>query len=543
MGDFGDLSRFVEESAMLGADVVGLNPTNALFIDNPAHISPYSPSSRSFLNVLYIDPVAVPDFADSGPVRERYATPDFQQALAVLREERLVDYFGVSALKLPMLELLYQAFSANHLDRQTPRALAFQRFREEQGDALEIFAAHEALAEWFRAGRTGHISWCQWPVGYQDPKSPQVAEFIRKRRHRLSFFEYLQWEADRQMSAAATTAAGSGMAVGLYRDLALGADPDGADSWSQQGDLAFEARMGAPPDRFNPMGQNWGLPPFNPITLRRHRYRSFINVLRSNMRHAGALRIDHILGFLRLYWIPQGANAKEGGYIRYPLDELLAITALESERAQCIVVGEDLGTVPEGLRARMAESRVLSCRLLYFERAGDGSFLLPAQYPSMSQIAVGTHDLPTLRGYWRERDIELYAKLGLFAADDGERAARQERAQTRLTLLAALRAMGLWPRDDDPNASDEAAGRLVEAVYSFLAGAPGRLLMVQPEDVLGMEEQVNLPGTVDEHPNWRQKLSTPHETFAVDPRTVTLARLLRTLRPSPMRHDAEKEPG
>jgi len=533
MGDFNDLCQFIDASASLGAEAVGLNPTNALFLDNPRHISPYSPSSRSFLNALYIDPEASPDFAESDRVRERYASAEFQQALAAVREGRLVDYPGVSALKLPMLELLYQAFCDNHLDRQTPRAAAFQRFREVRGEALEIFAAHEALAEFFRAGRTQHCSWRQWPVGFQDPKTPQVAAFVREHARRVGYFAYLQWEADRQMSVAAAKAAERRMTIGLYRDLALGADPDGADAWAQQRELAFKVRIGAPPDGFNPKGQNWGLPPFNPIAVRAHRYRPFIGALSNNMRHAGALRIDHILGFLRLYWIPEGASPREGGYVRYPLDDLLAITALESERARCVVIGEDLGTVPAGLRASMATSRILSCRVLYFERRQDGSFSPPDQYPSLSQVSVSTHDLPTLLGYWRGRDIELHAKLGVFASADAVSAAHQERADLRLALLAVLRSAGLWPAEEDPDASQQAAERFAQAVHSFLALTPARLLMVQLEDVLGLEEQANLPGTIDEHPNWRQKLPAPNEQITKDERAVSLAGRLNALRPPP----------
>jgi 4-alpha-glucanotransferase len=541
MGDFNDLCQFIDASASLGAGAVGLNPTNALFIDNPRHISPYSPSSRSFLNALYIDPEAVPDFAESDRARERFATAEFQQALAAVRQGRLVDYSGVSALKLPMFEVLYQAFCDNHLDRQTPRAAAFQRFRKERGEALEIFAGHEALAEFFRAGRMQHCSWRQWPVGYQDPKSPQVAAFVREHAREVGYFAYLQWEADRQMSVAAAKAAERRMTIGLYRDLALGADPDGADAWAQQQELAFKVRIGAPPDGFNPKGQNWGLPPFNPFAVRARRYRPFIDALRNNMRHAGALRIDHILGFLRLYWIPEGASPGEGGYIRYPLDALLAITALESERARCVVIGEDLGTVPEGLRASMATSRILSCRVLYFERRQDGSFSPPDQYPPLSQVSVSTHDLPTLLGYWRGRDIGLYAKLGLFAAADAVSAARQERAGMRLALLAALRSAGFWPTEEDPDASQQAAERFVEAVHSFLARTPAGLLMVQLEDVLGMEEQANLPGTIDEHANWRQKLPAPHEQITKDERFVSLAGRLNALRSPPTRFGADNK--
>jgi len=533
MGDFGDLCQFIDHAAPLGAATVGLNPTSALFIDDPRHISPYSPSSRSFLNALYISPEAAPDFVESEPARQRFATTAVRQALAAARGERLVDYPAVSAIKLPILELLYQSFCEKHLNWDSPRAAAFQHFRDERGEALESFASHEALAEFLGAGQAPHGRWRNWPACYQNSRSTEVAAFAREHAQRVGYFAYLQWEADRQMSAAAAKAAEHRMTIGLYRDLPLGSTPDGADAWAQQRELAFGVRIGAPPDGFNPKGQNWGLPPFNPAALRSHGYRSFISALRNNMRHAGALRIDHILGFLRLYWIPEGATPGEGGYVRYPLDELLAITALESQRAQCIVSGEDLGTVPAGLRASMERSRILSCQVLYFERRQASEFSPPEQYPSLSQVSIGTHDLPTLLGYWRGRDIELYAKLGLLASDDALLTARKERARLRLALLSALRSAGLWAAEDDPDASAEAADRFAQAVHSFLALTPARLLMVQLEDVLGVEEQANLPGTIDEHPNWRRKLVVPLEGIAENKMLVALAKRLNGLRPEP----------
>ena len=299
LGDFGDLNRLIDMAAGLGAGVIGLNPINALFTGNPAHASPYSPSSRRFLNPLYIDVSAVPDFAECQPARELVGTPAFQQVLAALRDAPLVDYAAAAAQKISILQLVYEAFRSNHLERGGPRAAAFERFQQDRGFALEAFATYEALAEWLRGGQYGHTSWQEWPLGYRDPTSPDVAEFARSQRDRIGFFKYLQWEADRQVSVAAATAADRGMPVGLYRDLALGADAHGADAWMQQRVLARGVTMGAPPDPFSLKGQNWGLPPFNPVAMREDGYRCFIDILRDNMRHAGALRIDHVLGLTR----------------------------------------------------------------------------------------------------------------------------------------------------------------------------------------------------------------------------------------------------
>ena len=348
----------------------------------------------------------------------------------------------------------------------------------------------------------------------------------------MTFHQYLQWEADRQLGLAKVACAQSGMSIGLYRDLSLGVDADGAEAWAEQSAMARGISTGAPPDPFNLKGQSWGLPPFNPHALRDAAYRPFIECLRANMRHAGALRIDHIMGFARLFWLPREASPLEGGYVRYPLDELLAITALESRRAGCVVVGEDLGTVPEGLRERLSAKQILSMRLLYFERNDVGGFRAAQAYPELAHVAIGTHDLPTFSGYWRGHDIAVRAALHLLPAPDGESMLRQERARARAALLALLRGSGLLSTAETPvDDPDIPMPDLVDAAYRFLATSPGRLLMVRLEDVFGVIEQVNLPGTVDEHPNWRRKLPMPWETLATSPWLRGFAEMLSRLRP------------
>jgi 4-alpha-glucanotransferase len=520
IGDFGDLAGFAAAAGRAGAGAVGINPLHALFPGNPAHASPYSPSSRCFLNPLYIDIEDVPDFAESAAAR------------AVTGDAPFVDYVAVAAAKATAFEALYAAFRTAHLERGTARAEAFRRFRRDRGVALERYATFEALAEHLRAGRTGHFSWRQWPEPLRDPRSPATTAFARDHAERVTFHQYLQWEADRQLGEAASAAAQSGMAMGLYRDLALGIDGDGAEAWSEAPLIAAGISTGAPPDPFNLRGQSWGLPPFSPGALRDAAYRPFIDCLRANMRHAGALRIDHVMGFTRLFWIPGSAPPAEGGYVRYPLDELLAITALESQRARCAVIGEDLGTVPEGLRERLSTERVLSMRLLYFERHDHGGFRDAASYPERAHVAIGTHDLPTLPGYWHEEDVGLRAALDLLPSPDSAATLRQERAAMRAAFLRHVRGLGLLPPAEhtaDDRAIDMTA--LVDAAYRFLATTPGRLLMVQIEDVLGVIEQINLPGTVDEHPNWRRKLPTAWEDLVASPRFRDFTAALARLRP------------
>lgn len=530
LGDFGDLSGFAAAVAGCGADVLAINPLHALFPGNPGHASPYSPSSRRFLNPLYINIEAVPDFAECPKLRAAIPDPVCAAALTALRNASLVDYAGVAAAKLPILERLYSAFQVNHLYRGTARAEAFRKFQCESGAALERFATFEALSEHFRGEKSGHVSWRHWPVAYRDPNSPETTAFAGDHRDRVAYHQYLQWEADRQLASAAAACAQKGMSIGLCRDLALGVDADGGDAWAEQDLIAQGIASGAPPDSFNLKGQSWGLPPFNPHALRDAAYRPLIECLRANMRHAGALRIDHIMGFTRLFWIPGDASPSEGGYIRYPLEDLLAITALESHRARCVIVGEDLGTVPEGLRERLNAKRILSTRLLYFERDDDGAFRPAHSYPELAQVAIGTHDLPTLPGYWREHDIAIRAALHLLPAQDGESTLRRDRARARAALLTLLREMGLLSRDpaDDSNIGIQ---ELVDAAYRFLAISPGRFLVAQLDDVLGIKEQANLPGTVDEHPNWRRKLPMPWQELAKSPRLRSFGEMLTRLRP------------
>lgn len=496
IGDFGDLARFAGTSAKLGAGVLGTNPLHALFLGNPTHASPYSPSSRLFLNALYIDVTSVPDYIDC---------PDLRAAahLDALRLTPLVDYVGVAAIKLQAFERLYQSFCANHGTRGDARATAFEAFRHAGGSALERFAIFSALDEHFRNEVSNGRSWRDWPEVYRNPASPAVAAFTQSHRDRVRFYEYLQWEADRQLGVAAAACRNGEMPVGLYRDLAVGINPNGADIWADRRFFAEGISTGAPPDPFNLKGQSWGLPPFNPVELRAAAYRPFIAALRANMRHAGALRIDHVMGLMRLFWVPSSGDAAEGCYVRYPLDELIAVTTLESQRARCIIVGEDLGTVPEGLRDRLGNANILSTRLLYFER--DGNEFRPASsYPKLSQVSIRSQDLPTFSGFWRGCDIALMATLHLISSADGETEMRRERSQVKQGILNLVRREGL---DGNAATIETDPVALAVALYRFLASSSARLVMVYLDDLLGMDTQINVPGTVREYPNWCYKLS------------------------------------
>lgn len=498
IGDFTDLAELIDRAAAAGASAIGLNPLHALFPEEPERASPYSPSSRDFLNVLYIDPEAVADFAECEAARDLRQSRDFQQALVSLRAVTFVDYAGVAAAKRQMFELLYRHFRERHLVPEDKRGRAFRQYQAEAGPALRRFATFHALREHFAATLPNRATWRRWPEPFQRADSVEVANFARGKVLRIELFEYLQWQAELQLRRCMERARDAGMPIGLYIDIAVGVDADSADAWALQDYLVDRWSVGAPPDEWNLKGQNWGIPPPHPRRMRETAYAAFRQTLRANMRFAGAIRLDHILGFMRLFWIPAGANPADGAYVRYPLSDLLAITALESQRNRCLIIGEDLGTVPEGLRDKLRDGGLLSYRLLYFEREEGGAFCAPRAWPDRALVAVTTHDLPTLPGYWDGTDIELKARLDLYPSAERERRDREMRQTDRQQLVAALHSEGLEADLNGPAP--------VESVYRYLARTPGELLMVQPEDLLGVREQMNLPGTTDEYPNWRRKL-------------------------------------
>jgi (1->4)-alpha-D-glucan 1-alpha-D-glucosylmutase len=530
IGDFGDLLQLIEQWSARGAAVIGLNPLHALFPHHPAHASPYSPSSRLALNVLYIDVEAVEEFRECEEARAHVRSPAFQERLARLREAPLVDYPCVAQAKFEVLERLYVHFHERHIRRRTPRALEFRDFQAQSGEQLRRHALYEALQEHFHSADPAVWGWLAWPEDYRDPGSSAVARFCAERIERVEYFEYLQWQTEQQLARAAARCESAGLALGLYLDLAVSVDRAGSDVWANQNCFALGASIGAPPDEYNLKGQDWGLPPLAPGPLRESRYELFAGTLREAMRHARALRIDHVMGLMRLYWIPPGASERDGAYVHYPLEELLAIVALESHRNRCVVIGEDLGTVPDAVRAALARAGALSYKVLYFERGTDGEFRAPDDYPRDALVCVSTHDLPTVAGWWAGRDLEWREKLALFPDEDRRKAQLAARAADRTRLARALERTGLLPRGEDPTPEALAA-----AVHAWLARAPALVMMVQLEDALGIAEQANLPGTVSEHPNWRRRLPCTLERMERDPRLDALGRAFAKERPHPAR--------
>lgn len=488
VGDFGDLAALVRGAATCGADAVGVNPLHALFLDEPERASPYSPSSRLFLNPLYLDLRRIEGAVSDGDAEGLRAAP-------------LVQYTGVVQHKLRALERAFET-----LGRKGPNG-EFAEFQRRGGKPLQRFSVFQVLREALSATDPAQRSWRRWPGPYQDPDSAQVAEFAREHALRVEFHQYLQWQSERQLEGVAALAADTGMQIGLYRDLAVGIDPGGADAWANQTVAAEDWAIGAPPDAWNRHGQDWGLLPQRPEALRQQGYESFSAMLRANMRHAGALRIDHVLGLYRQFWVARGGSPADGAYIRYPFDDLIRIVALESVRHKCTVIGEDLGTVPEGFSERLWKHGILSYRLQYFMQEPDGGFTPPAQWPRDALASVSTHDLPTFVGYWTGRDIDLKQELGLYPAPSDVAADRRQRADARHRLSETLTVEKIEADEDPP----------ITAVHRALARTPSRLAMVQLEDLLGLPDQVNMPGTVDEHPNWRRKLPIDVDGLFEDP--------------------------
>jgi len=532
MGDFTDLRQLLEQWAERGAGFVGLNPLHALFPHDPDRASPYSPSSRLFLNPLYLDPERIDGHHECEPARRLVASPEFQAQLRALRAAELVDYPAVAAAKTAVLELLYSSFRQGQLALESARLQEFREFQARGGAALRRHGLYEALQEHFYRQDPAVWGWPVWPASYRDPRSADVAQFAETHRERVEFFEWLQWHAERQLREVSERASELGMSIGVYGDLAVSVDRGGAEAWSNQDLIAIEAGVGAPPDDFSLNGQNWGLPPLIPARLADSRFATYIATLRANMHHAGALRIDHVMGLMRLFWIPPGAGPAHGAYVRYPLDELLGILALESQRNRCLVIGEDLGTVPDEVRHALSRLRVLSYRVLYFERRDGGEFKAPDEYPAEALVAASTHDLPTLAGFWEGRDLALRAELRLFPSEEQRERQVLERNQDRARLLLALQREGLLPAGvtTDPASAPAMTAELARAVQVYLARTPCKLAVTQLEDVLGQADQVNLPGTSSGYANWRRKLALELERWPQDDRFVELCNAIRQVR-------------
>ncbi len=471
IGDFTDLQALLELAARLGADGVGLNPLHVLFDDRPADCSPYSPNSRLFLNALYIDVEKIPEFTPGAEVR---------RLAARLREGRIVDYQGVAELKWRALHAAFEKFKAQPATR---RKEDFDAFRAERAPLLSRFACFEVLRH--KYGQP----WWEWPAAWRAPIDAKCAELHRGAdAAEIEFVEFVQWTADRQLRSCRDLARRLGMKVGLYLDVAVGVQSDGFDAWNEQTAISRHLAVGAPPDPLNLAGQNWGLAGFNAAGLELQSFEPYREMLRASMRYAGAIRLDHVLGLKRLYLVPHGFAADNGAYVQMPFEALLAATAQESTAHACVVIGEDLGTVPEGFRAKMAQWGIWSYQVMMFERDDRGAFQDAGHYSPNALVTFNTHDLSTYSGWRSFGDLKLKRSIGI---DPGE---SDDARWHALTMLDDVLRHHAIDRND------------IYAIAGFLARTRSRLLAISLEDLLGVVDQPNIPGTVNEHPNWRQRL-------------------------------------
>jgi 4-alpha-glucanotransferase len=486
LADYTDLATAAEGFAGLGAAFVGLNPIHAGFWGDAGGFSPYTPSHRRRLSAFHL--------ADGGIPRAGGPLIDYGREIGARREA---------------LDRAFQAFTAGGPDP------AFAAFRAAQGRALEVFCLHQALSD-----RFGPF-WRDWPAPLRHPDTPEIAALKPELSEAIAFHAWLQWRAARELSEANARAKGAGMGIGLYLDLAVGTHPHGAETWEDRDSFAHGASLGAPPDAFSADGQSWGLAPFNPRALVAKGFGPLAETLRCQMALSGAIRIDHILGFDRAFWVPEGGAP--GAYVRMPRDAMLAVVRMEAARAGAVVVGEDLGNVPRGLRRELESSGILGCRVMLFER-GRGEtpvFRDPARYPARSIASFSTHDLPTWAGWRKGREIDARLATGDIAVPFAE----AEHARRR-TERAAFDAMTATAGDGDPASAD--------AMHRALAQSRSRLAMVQVENVLGIEAQPNLPGTTSQYPNWRQRLPLGPEALADDPGMVRTAAIMNAARgPTP----------
>jgi 4-alpha-glucanotransferase len=493
-GDFSDLAELLDIVADRGCGGIGVNPLHAQFYDRPdCSGSPYSPNSRLFFNPLYIDVEALEEF-------DGEHAASIADDIARLREAPLVDYPAVAGVKLAALRRAYRNFCdcGNKVRRED-----FAAYCAERGRALAHFAAFEVL----RQKHSG--PWWEWPEQWRRPTDDALNKLRESEAGELGFHEFLHWNAERQLARCRDVARARGLSIGLYLDTAIGVDASGADAWMDQGIMLRGLSVGAPPDQFNPPGQDWGLTAYNPHGLIARDFEPFRQMLSAAMRYAGAMRIDHVLGLMRLFVIPHGLSAAQGAYIRLPFADMLSVVAEESRRCRCVVIGEDLGTVPDGFRDTLSSWGVWSYLVVMFERNQDGSFKRPQQYPEHAIATFNTHDLATFAGWMTDHDLTLKRAIDV---DPGE--SDVDRHHSRVALCSTLSAV----------TGHRQIG--FDAVAAFLADTPTRLLSIGIEDVLELKDQPNVPGTLTEHPNWRRRWPIRLDELRTDQRLARIAEML-----------------
>jgi 4-alpha-glucanotransferase len=498
IGDFADLRSVIDLAKAWGADFVGLNPLHAPFLAAPDRCSPYEPSNRRFLNPLYIAVDKVEGFT---------ASPEVQGEIEQLRLAPLVDYRRVARIKLDVLRKIWRSSRDSRREKSAARP-EFSKFRHDGGGDLRLHALFEAISE-AQVVSGGEAGWHRWPEQYRDPRSEAVSRFKEEHADEVEFHIWLQWLAHRQLSEAADHAQGLGMRIGLYLDVAVGEALDGSGTWSNRGIYVQGASIGSPPDPMAAGGQDWRLAAFHPSAIVEGEPSPFEKLMSAVMRYAGAVRIDHAAALRRLFLVPAENGPEQGVYVGYPQQSLIATLAALSKRYRCVVIGEDLGNLPEGLQAQLAAADILSYRIISYEQTKSG-FKLPDDYPSLALACVSTHDHQTFAGWWKAADVDMRRSHGLVSGDAGRQQIR-DRKRERRQVLRAFKTAGVM---SDATAPENDISALAVMAHRFIAKTPSLLVAVRLADVTDEKQPTNVPGTSDTYPNWKPKLSMTVEKLA-----------------------------
>lgn len=540
IGDFSDLEKLCSKFADNGFHAVGLNPLHALFPAHPQRCSPYSPSSRNFLNPIYIDVTRVPLAKLSPGFVKLIKSTEFVARLEQARHAETVDYALVMSLKLQALyEIFLHIYSQDEKDKTSSGDQEkeevnrdFLKFWHCAGTALVRHAEFQAFDEYLSAEHQCN-DWHDWPEAYRNPDSPDSRHLAEQLILRVKFYVFLQWIAEAQLGDVAKYCQALGMRYGLYMDLAVGVDFRAGDTWANQDLYAGGVHVGAPPDELGPLGQDWQLTPYNPKTLAHFCYAPIVEMLRANMQFAGVLRLDHVMGFLRQYWctpspadnpvnnLSLSQDAVNGCYVEFPFNDLIGIVALESHRNQCVIIGEDLGTVPDGFREDLETQGILGYRVLYFERNEKGAYISPSKYIRQSLATASTHDLPTLAGYFLSNDIKVRSELGHYSDEHSECVEQQQRRASIVQLLSCVKEV-MSARTENRESIERCDALLeqlekgdispgdtecfVHLIHYLISTAGSQLIMLQLDDLLLQKDMVNMPGTVHSYPNWKGRL-------------------------------------
>lgn len=528
-GDFTALRGLIDWVAGFGGAYIALNPLHAIHNRQPFNTSPYLPNSTFYRNFIYLDVDAVPEMKSCLVARALRRHASIVSLIEAANNSEFVEYEKTAGLKQRFLKLLWDHFEREEIATDSARAQEYLAFVEREGELLDRYATYCALDEYLHAQDPDVWIWPDWPEKYRDPDSPAVQQFRTSYRHAIGYHKYVQWLLDAQAAETQAYARARGLETGLFHDLPLATDSCGSELWANRRFFVDGCRVGAPPDDFSPKGQDWSFPPPAREAHREDGYRMFAESIRKFARHGGALRIDHVMRLFRLYWIPEGHDATEGAYVQDYYEDLLPIIALESHRNQVLIVGEDLGTVEPYMREALNRFGILSYRLFYFEKRGDGSMIPARDYPAQALVSSTTHDLPTLAGFWSGRDIETRRSLGLLPDDHSYEQARWYRSEDKRRMASALQEAGLLPPVDPglAAASTELTGELHGAITGFLVSTPSMLMTLNQEDLTKEQDQQNMPGTTWQYPNWKRKMKFTVEQLQTEPLARDFAAMFR----------------